>query len=255
MKKLAFALVLAAGVVAGAAQAADLPSRKEPIAALPPPPVFTWTGLYAGLNIGAGWTERRDNGWNGGYSWRNGSDNIGVVGGGQIGLNYQLTPLFVLGVETDFQGTSLGASNDNNWGGVSGGGWNAGPRIQWFGTVRGRGGLTLADQRLLVYATGGFAYGDVRSGFGNWNGWSNWNNQVSTGWTVGGGAEYAFGGAWSNWSGKVEYLYTELSRDWSNNNNWGWNTGAGGRARFHTVRAGLNYRLNFGAASSVLARY
>ncbi len=143
-----------------------------------------------------------------------------------------------------------------------GGGGNLGPSIYWFGTVRGRGGVALWDSRLLLYGTGGFAYGEVRRAINNFGfvgpaggawGWNNWDNNISTGWTVGGGGEYAFGGAWSNWSGKVEYLYTELSRDWTNNG-FGF-FGVDRRTRFHTVRAGLNYRMNFGGAPSVLARY
>ena len=49
---------LAAAVLAlasGPALAADLPSRKAPppVAYVAPPPVFTWTGFYVGLNAGA----------------------------------------------------------------------------------------------------------------------------------------------------------------------------------------------------------
>jgi outer membrane immunogenic protein len=254
MKKAISALALATALAAGAAQAADIPSRKGPPAYMPPPPMFSWTGFYVGLNLGGGWQERNNNNW----GWGGGSSsNGGIVGGAQIGYNYQLSPMFVVGVETDFQGTSIGSgggNNNNNWwlfgGGFPGFGWGGGgaARIDWFGTVRGRLGLTLPNwPQLMIYGTGGFAYGDVR-GAGLWAPWS----QTQTGWTAGGGVEWAF---MPNWSAKAEYLYTELSGN--NNNNWGWGWGgnANNRTRFHTIRAGLNYHFNFGGAAPVLASY
>jgi outer membrane immunogenic protein len=76
-------------------------------------------------------------------------------------------------------------------------------KLDWFGTVRGRVGL-LATPQLLLYATGGLAYGHVGAnaptiGLG-WGG-------THAGWTVGGGGEYLFS---NNWSIKLEYLYMDL---------------------------------------------
>jgi outer membrane immunogenic protein len=240
MNKAVFA-ALTLALTAGSAMAADLPSYKAPPPYIPPPPIMTWTGFYAGLNLGGGFlaSNSSNQGWNGG--WNNGGGNSGgVVGGGQIGYNYQFTPLFVAGVETDFQGTSIR-------GGVGG------ASLNWFGTVRGRVGITLLSPQLLLYGTGGFAYGEVQR-----NGWWNQNSAVQTGWTAGGGAEYMF---WPNWSAKVEYLYTQISGG-GNNNNWGWafNPGWGlnnvnNRTRFHTIRAGINYHFNFGSPAPVLAKY
>jgi outer membrane immunogenic protein len=249
MKKLF--VIAAASIVAlsaGSAFAADLPSRKEPPPAyIPPPPVMTWTGLYAGLNIGGGWQDRSSSNVFGGNNGNSG----GVVGGGQLGYNYQFSPWLVLGAETDFQGTSIGGSGANNaaaiaWGGFGG----SSARINWFGTVRGRLGITFPSMStLLIYGTGGFAYADVQR-----NLWWNQNSTVQTGWTAGGGAEWMF---LPNWSAKAEYLYTEVS---GNNQNWAFNPGIGlnnvnNRTRFHTVRAGVNYHFNFGAAAPALARY
>ena len=62
MKNTISALGIAASLAAGSAYAADLLSRNEA------PPVFSWTGFYAGLNIGGG--------------WRNNSNNNGFVGNG-----------------------------------------------------------------------------------------------------------------------------------------------------------------------------
>jgi outer membrane immunogenic protein len=183
------------------------------------------------------------------FSNRN-KNSAGVVGGGQIGFNYQFAAPIVVGVETDFQGTSLG-SNNSNWGYGSGG-----ARLTWFGTVRGRLGW-LVTPTLLLYGTGGFAYGQVQGG-----GWARFSS-VGTGWTAGGGVEWMF---MPNWSAKVEYLYTDLGNfnrnaGWLTGGygDWGWVSGGGDRQfRFNTVRAGVNWHFNFGGTGGgapVLAKY
>jgi outer membrane immunogenic protein len=257
MKTTLSAIALAAALAAGAAQAADLPSRKAPPPAyIPPPPIMTWTGFYGGLNLGGGWQDRSSsNVWQGwGWGNNNSGGSGGVVGGGQIGYNYQFSPWLVVGLETDFQGTSIGSSGANNawaiaWAGW--GGWSADTaRINWFGTVRGRAGVTFPGwSQLLVYGTGGFAYGEVQRNF-----WWNQNSAVQTGWTAGGGVEWMF---MPNWSAKGEYLYTDLSGSRQNtwfNPGWGLNN-VNNHTRFHTVRAGVNYHFNWGASAPVLAKY
>jgi outer membrane immunogenic protein len=123
MKTAISALALAAVLATGAAEAADLPSRRAPPPAyLPPPPVLTWNGLYAGINLGGGWQDAASsNVWNPAWAWGgpgvgpnwgwgwngNGGGSGGVVGGGQIGYNFQFSPWLVAGVETDFQGTTI----------------------------------------------------------------------------------------------------------------------------------------------------
>src|SRR5271163_4497419 len=120
LKGVAIAALMAAGAVA--AQAADLPTRKEAPAPVFVPPPFTWTGFYVGANAGGIWTSgsRRVNFFNpaadaflaadepGGL----GSGQGGFIGGGQAGYNWQ-TGAFVLGVETDFDGTTNSKSFNN----------------------------------------------------------------------------------------------------------------------------------------------
>jgi outer membrane immunogenic protein len=254
-KSLFSATAIALMLAAQPAGAADLPSRKAPPVYMPPPPLFTWTGFYAGLNLGGGWLDNweRHNwgwGWGGGWGNRNGSQG-GVVGGGQIGYNYQVTPLFVVGLETDFQGTSIGSGNgNNNWGGWWGGGSSR--RVDWFGTVRGRVGVTPFDPHFLIYGTGGFAYGDIGIGTGGW--WANNRRQTGTGWAAGGGVEWAF---LPNWSAKVEYLFTNIGANGWGGGGWFWGANwiPQQRLHIHTVRAGVNYHFNLFTPSPIVAKY
>jgi outer membrane immunogenic protein len=268
MKKIALS-VAALAVSAGAAFAADLPSRKAaPILPPPPPPPPMWTGFYAGLNLGGGWTANSVNpasltpyGDAAGNvvlmpgNTSGGSNAGGVVGGGQIGYNYQFGSNFVVGVETDFQGTSMSSGGNSNQilyaDPTNPGGFlvplapagNPGIALNWFGTVRGRAGF-LITPTLLVYGTGGFAYGEVSGGFSNFS-------NVRTGWTAGGGVEWMF---MPNWSAKAEYLFTDLNSG-GTTGAWGFQTGYHHHPQFNTVRAGVNYHFNFGAPAPVLAKY
>jgi outer membrane immunogenic protein len=206
---------------AGASYAADLPV-KAPYAPAPIIPAFSWSGFYAGLNAGYGWSDASVsiNGL-GGPAWNpyypdplrdHSFTRDGFVGGGQIGYNYQINR-FVLGAEADFQWTDIQGSFDTS--GVGGGG--VGPytlhydeRMDWFGTVRGRLGYTPMD-RLLIYGTGGFAFGHVSAtsnlDFTGSTQYDQSGSATKTGWTAGGGVEYAFAGPWS---AKLEYLYYDL---------------------------------------------
>jgi outer membrane immunogenic protein len=198
-------LVIAIG--AGAAQAADIPSNKSaPLFSAPPPPAFSWTGSHVGVNVGGAFTADDVFGWN--PPGTNAGQASGVVGGAQLGFDYQLTPLFVLGIENDFQGSSVSTRND--------GFYFHSVDLRWFRTTRGRVGLTFMDSRLLVYGTGGVAFGQPKDGG---------VGQMRTGWSAGGGVEWAF---MPRWSAKFEYLHTELHDDF----------------KIHTIRVGVNYHFN-----------
>src|SRR5271155_3700602 len=171
---------MAAGAVA--AQAADLPTRKEAPAPVFVPPPFTWTGFYVGLNAGGIFSSgsRSVNFANpvadaflatdepGGL----GSGQTGFLGGGQAGYNWQ-TGAFVLGVETDFDGSTLSKSFNNIGSPFLGPGGlsdtltvNGKTSLTWLGTTRGRVGFVATpDNRLMIYATGGVAYGGGNSQF------------------------------------------------------------------------------------------
>ena len=231
MNRLSRAVIAAFSVIAFTqiATAADL-LRKAP--AYAPPRPFTWTGFYVGANIGGGWARDHGDHFCLGPTGLPdptcqvlppGSGHIsssGVIGGGQIGYNWQIGQI-VLGIETDFQGSGISGSTTVNGpfglAGFSGvlvvppGIFTASEKIDWFGTVRGRVGWVAWD-RALIFATGGLIYGHIaaNSFFTSPNTQTVYSSSVSetrAGWTVGGGFEYAFT---QNWSGKIEGLYYDL---------------------------------------------
>ncbi len=226
MKNYLLSGVAALGLVAaGAASAADLPSRKGPVAAPIYAPVFTWTGFYVGANAGYGFgqVDSTNLGVIGRYD-----DPDGFVGGAQLGYNLQFGQ-FVVGLETDFQGADLKSRTAPVAAGVS-----ASNELNYFGTVRGRVGFAI--DRFLPYVTGGFAYGQVKNKITTPVGaFSNDNTQY--GWTLGGGLEYAFT---NNWTAKIEYLYVDLEKESLNIPGGVFNSNV--ETKFSVVRAGLNYK-------------
>ncbi len=214
MNKFLLSSVAAIGLLAaGAASAADLPSRKGPVAAPVYVPVFTWTGFYVGANAGYAWGNVNANGF------ANVGNLDGFVGGGQVGYNCQIGQ-FVVGAEADFQGADL--SSGNNLGLV-------GVKTEYFGTVRAR--LGFAVDRFLPYVTGGWAYGNVKTSIPALAFSS--DRSHTGGWTVGGGVEYAFT---NNIVAGVEYLYVDLGE--KNVLNSGTKVGTD----FSVVRARLSYK-------------
>jgi outer membrane immunogenic protein len=230
LKGVAVAALTAVGAVA--AQAADLPTRKEAPAPVFVPPPFTWTGFYVGLNAGGIWPSGGRNanifdpdglgfvtaGFPGGL----GSQSAGFIGGGQAGYNWQ-TGAFVLGVETDFDGTTLSKSFNNvgtPFGPTAGAALagdflsvNGKTSLSWLGTTRARVGFVATpDNRLMIYATGGVAYGGGSTSFNAFDStegafWSGSPSSTRVGWTIGGGVEYAIT---NNITIKGEYLYADL---------------------------------------------
>lgn len=261
--------------LAGTALAADLPA--------PPPPVFvppfSWTGFYAGINAGYHWGNSSfiftgtDTGIGGlGSALAIGAIPVtgvhgseGFIGGGQIGYNYQINS-FVLGLEFDIDGATgqksqsilsttipfvpVFTESDQE--------------LNWLGTLRGRIGWAPIDH-LLIYGTGGLAFGQSTASFTLTAPAAApplaafASNTANIGWTAGGGVEYALPNNWSNWSLKVEYLYYDLGRThgvvfYEYAPDFSTLTGSI-RHNGNIVRAGLNYRFNWGAPPPVVAKY
>jgi outer membrane immunogenic protein len=231
---------------AGPAIAADMPLK----AAAPPVSIFNWTGFYAGVNAGGSWGRARSDlaitGFNSTFAASDSANPDGAIGGGQLGYNWQLDPNWLIGVETDIQASGEKAGGRRfdtvDFEGVT---TNYEARIDWFGTLRGRVGYAF-DRRLLLYATGGLAYGRVaisgtsNAAFGNITNTTTFSSAgTNTGWTVGGGIE---GFAWSpRWTWKVEYLYLDFGNLPSAVAAGVTKTNITTRFTDNVVRAGLNF--------------
>lgn len=228
MRSIVFTSSLATAAIAATAlaHAADLPPM---VPTAPPPPIccnYNWTGFYLGANVGGSWGRESHqifDGTAGIFEVGVTNNPNGVIGGGQVGYNWQFAPWFgwgtgtVLGIEADFQGASQKSTineafSDPRFGPVTFSG-SVEDKLQSFGTVRGRAGI--AFDRVLWYATGGWAFGQ-RQLSGPLTS-SNAAGPISTtafstssrmnGWTAGAGIEWAFLG---NWSARFEYLYIDF---------------------------------------------
>lgn len=235
-------LVTASAALAGSALAAEPPAIPPP---LPPVSVFSWTGVYVGGQVGYAWAKNNvtfnDNfGDFTALSYR----PDGVIGGGHVGYNMEFNHCcFVAGIEGDVDGTSLSKQSNSfvPFGGSLagagvitaplGGNLNVNVNHNIEGSIRGRIGFALAGlgwDRILVYGTGGVAFGGFSSTVsGNFPGGafvsapgaaaltfppfggSTSTSTTRVGWTVGGGLEYAMT---DNWSLRAEYRYTDFGR-------------------------------------------
>jgi outer membrane immunogenic protein len=271
---------------------ADMARKASPTRPVAVP--YNWTGFYLGGEVGGGWSDNTLN-----YSPNdqvaapllNGNAGIpgqqpfpsvpfrqaGVVGGVEVGYNWQFSEQWLVGVEADFSfsgmkghtsGTSVFVPPAPGFAGFTNI-VDASQTTDWYGTIRGRAGW-LATPNLLLFGTGGFAYGRVGdsanhtmgSAPGNFAGdvvgsisaicvasvpcYAGASSAIRTGWAAGGGAEWLFD---RYWSAKVEYQFVNLgteteqliaqatvpsTRPSSFNILF--------REQFHVVRVGLNYK-------------
>ena len=229
--KLSIVVATTMGIAATCSvQAADLSSahvyKAPPSAAVAAP---GWTGFYAGLNAG--------------YGWSTGSTSIagidpnavaaqaigsvptslsskinGFVGGGQLGYNSQFGR-YVAGVETDIDYSNMRGTGTSAIGAVvpfPAFTTSESNKLNWIGTSRARFGW-LFNPSTLVFATAGVAYGGARASTnvivpgqcpgGNAFCSSGSGSKTLLGWTAGGGLESMIA---ANWSAKIEYLYFNL---------------------------------------------
>ena len=255
MRRFQCAMLAAVAVIGfgSLASAADMPVKspmytKAPVMA----PLYNWTGFYVGSNAGYSWGSQ-DNSLvtSTGVTVQSNSDHLnGFVGGGQIGYNWQVNQ-WVFGLEADFQGSGQKADGSLL---LPGSGFNIlvipttsiayTDKLDWFGTVRGRVGYAMGDRGTwLPYLTGGWAYGH-----GSVSGTTTFGatatsfsgSQDYSGWTVGGGVEWAFA---DHWSAKVEYLYIDFGNGPTlAANATGTLNIVSGTMTDNIVRAGVNYK-------------
>jgi outer membrane immunogenic protein len=199
---------------------------------------FSWTGFYLGGHLGYGWGDTTSfnlpgSGTGAGFDGPSGFelDPSGWLGGVTVGYNWH-TDAFVFGLESDLG--YLGADDDERTTAAF-----AHVDYGWYGTLAARAGY--AQDRFLFYVKGGFAFADIENTAGAVVGGVNDPtdftkiHEVKSGWTLGGGAEYAFNPSMSM---KFEYLYMDFGDDRSTN--------ADGdffehENDIHTIKVGLNY--------------
>jgi len=229
MKKLiAATAAVAAFAFAGAANAADLPTKapRAPIVA----PAYSWTGFYIGVAGGWGWGRTNHTDLTPVPFDRGPWDIDGGIVGGTIGYNWQMNQ-WVLGLEGDGSWAHI----HRDFQGVA---CNTGlcfTDIRALGTIRARGGF--AVNNWLFYVTGGAAIADVQAGIYGCTPTSCIDDKTRWGWTAGGGVEWGFA---PQWSAKIEYLYVDLG------NEANYSTGFDNKVRVSTniVRGGINFHFS-----------
>lgn len=244
MKRILFAGSLALAAC-GQALAADLPQSapppRAPAAYVPAIlPTYNWGGVYIGINGGGGfgtsnWTNPGILGGTSGDFKTSG----GLIGG-TLGANFQANAL-VFGVEGDIDYSTIkGSSSSAFCVGINS--TSCETRNRYLGTVRGR--LGVAADRVLVFITGGAAFGDIQTGLTVPGTSTTYDTTNKVGWTGGGGIEVAFT---DNLTGKIEYLYADLgSGTCSSNANCGFPAGDSVKFTTSVVRAGLNFKFGGG---------
>jgi len=257
VKKLLLATV-ALGLFATPGFAADLPMKAP---AYVPPPVYNWTGFYIGGNVGWGWDSVKSTE----IAPGSGPFPVGTVfttdhgngwlGGVQAGYNWQPAPNFVFGLEaeytwSDIRGTAVSISTVPRFAGLT---TASTSKLKDFalGTFR----LGYAADTWLFYGKAGLAWGQSNGSsvvtFANGT-----LDQTTTfgdshaGWVVGVGTEWGFA---PGWSARLEYDH--IAFDPRNVLHVGTilNTDTNSGVNVDVVRAGVNYRFNWG--SPVVAKY
>lgn len=272
----------------------SVPVMAADLAAKAPPVVpATWTGFYVGGQIGGAWANRDVNyaandpaaavvlsggfGFTGSQAISPNSFNMsGVVGGVDAGYNWQIQRSWLLGIEADFNGSGLKGSGSSTSflqqlpGATFTQTVAEQQKVEWYGTLRGRIGW-LPRPEVLLFATGGLAYGKVTSSgdystngpfaapFGlavgsvslqcttNSTCFAGSSSSIRAGWTLGGGGEWMFS---RNWTAKLEYQYVNLGGDGvrltanavvlATDTPASFNANST-RVDFHVVRAGVNF--------------
>lgn len=208
---------------------------------------MNWTGFHAGIHGGYAWSrgdmsaapgDPLTQNLSGGQPTVPGvstsASSNGWLGGAQAGYDWQFSDRGIVGIAADIAGVggkSSASVASTMFAGTQAVTFDLNRRVDWIGTVRGRLGF-LAAPDLLLYGTGGFAYGRVKDAGemslppGQSNSIGNFgyafacgptyglgacfagnSSRIATGWTAGFGGEKRFT---PNLSLTFEYLHVDL---------------------------------------------
>lgn len=192
VKTLRAVVAIAAAVMATGVHGADLALKAPPA----PVAAYSWTGCYAGGQVGGAFLDQIAS---------------GAVAGGQVGCDYQFAPAWVVGAEGAGAWTGLTGSRANRVENLVTGA-TAPARLtvgnDYLASVTARIGHTFND-RWLFYVKGGAAWTNERvdDAYNKPVGGEPVDPSASenrTGWTAGTGVEWALA---RNWSTTLEYNY------------------------------------------------
>ncbi|EJF90267.1 outer membrane protein [Bartonella tamiae] len=246
MKYLIAASVVALTAASGA-KAADVVMVQEP-APVYVAPMFSWTGFYAGGQIGGTWadTDQKIRGRDlqptpfTGFGKNFSPDPSGFMGGLYAGYNFDMGNNIVIGAETDWVWADMDDSSSETYNAGAADEFTVRGKIKekWAGATRARIGY--AADRWLPYFAAGVAYAKVDSNVrfsnptaGTYSSAS--GDKTMTGWTVGAGFDYAMT---DNVILRAEYRYTDFGDKDFGNDNFKYNVDY----RTNDVRVGVAYK-------------
>lgn len=192
MKTLSIATAVLAAAVS-TASAADMarPYTKAPTVA----PIFDWSGVYVGIQGGGGWGRESFTDNSGAGAVISHRPSGGLVGG-QLGARWQ-TGLFVFGIEGTGAWSDIKDSQTIN--GVI-------ERFKVGSIYTATGQVGYSVDRWLPYVKGGWA--GATADYDVNNGATSHSRKNVSGWTVGGGIDYAVA---PNWTVGVEYDHFDFN--------------------------------------------
>jgi outer membrane immunogenic protein len=257
---LSFCLATIASVAPARAADIAVPGPSYYPKSIPPPAIYDWTGIYFGGHVGGGILT--DSVSQNGVSTSTIATSLtssgtlrpgGVLGGAQIGANYEFAP-WVVGVEGSWTDTTISGST------LIGATTATIPTViqerftshaLWFAALTGRAGYAANDWLFYAKAGGAWMHISYTEDLIIVGGQTNATQVISdnrTGVTAGAGIELGFT---ENFSGKIEYDFYGFG---TKNYNFAI-TPVSVRSNLHTLTVGLNYRFTWPGAAPVAARY
>ena len=231
MKRVLIGISSILTIMATHANAADVVVDPIPVATS-----FNWGGAYIGGQIGYGWgtTGFSGNSSDTGEFGLDGISSDGILGGIYAGYNFDTGTNLILGVDGDFTGSAISRSitGYDEEGDVVGGK----TKLLWSGAVRARAGYAL--DRFMPYIAGGVAFGHIKDTFHYEGETVHSQQKTKTGWTAGGGADYALT---DNVIMRLEYRYTDFGKRGFDVDNID-DGNLGGKTTSNDVRLGVAYK-------------
>jgi outer membrane immunogenic protein len=212
-----------------------------------PPALYDWTGVYFGGHVGGGiLTDSVSQNGTAQFPLE-GSGNLrpaGVIGGAQLGANYEFAP-WVVGAEASWSGSGITGSTLIPCSCTPVLQERATSHALWFATATGRFGYAANDWLFYGKAGGAWMHVSYTQDYLVAGGFTSGTQTVSTdraGFTAGLGLEY---GMTENLSGKIEFDFYDFG---TQNYNFV-QTPVSIQSNMYALILGLNYRFNWTAAA------